>query len=244
MNVVISQPMYFPWVGLLEQVKAANFFIYYDDVQFSKGSFTNRVQIKTENSNGYNWLTVPLKNMSLGDNINEIAINNDKNWKHQHYELLKQAYRKAPFRKEMLSLVQTLFENQHNNVGELSKESMQILINYFGLDKNKSFEVSSKLGIDGDGSQRVYDIVHHFGGKCYITGHGARHYLSHEYFERGGIEVKYLDYLCLPYPQQHGTFTPYVSSLDLIANCGLEGLSVMKSTAINWKKFLTKFDQN
>ena len=46
-TVVISQPMLFPWVGMFEQVALADVFVHYDDVQFSKGSFTNRVQLKT-----------------------------------------------------------------------------------------------------------------------------------------------------------------------------------------------------
>ena len=56
-RVVISQPMLFPWVGLFEQIRAADVYVHYDDVQFSKGSFTNRVQIKT--ARGPRWLTVP-----------------------------------------------------------------------------------------------------------------------------------------------------------------------------------------
>ena len=36
MNVVISQPMLFPWVGMLEQVRLADSYVHYSDVQFSK----------------------------------------------------------------------------------------------------------------------------------------------------------------------------------------------------------------
>ena len=46
-TVVISQPMFFPWVGMFEQIALADVYVHYDDVQFSKGSFTNRVQLKT-----------------------------------------------------------------------------------------------------------------------------------------------------------------------------------------------------
>ena len=43
--LVISQPMYFPRVGMLEQIRLADHFVYYDDVQFSRGGFSNRVQL-------------------------------------------------------------------------------------------------------------------------------------------------------------------------------------------------------
>ena len=40
--------MYFPWVGLLEQVCSADCFVHYDDVQYVRG-FCNRVQMKVPN---------------------------------------------------------------------------------------------------------------------------------------------------------------------------------------------------
>ena len=69
-TVVVSQPMLFPWVGLFEQIRLADVFVYYDDVAFSKGSFFNRVQIKT--SRGSKWLTVPLEHFELGTAINAV----------------------------------------------------------------------------------------------------------------------------------------------------------------------------
>ena len=59
MRVVISQSMYFPWVGMLEQIRLADVFIHYDDVQFSKGSFSNRVQVKQPDGTSA-WMTIPL----------------------------------------------------------------------------------------------------------------------------------------------------------------------------------------
>ena len=43
MIVVISQPMFFPWIGMFEQIKAADVFLHYDDVQMPQGrSFISR----------------------------------------------------------------------------------------------------------------------------------------------------------------------------------------------------------
>ena len=58
-SVVITQPMYFPWIGMLEQMRLADHFVSYAGAAFSKGGFTNRVQVKT--ANGVHWLTVPLR---------------------------------------------------------------------------------------------------------------------------------------------------------------------------------------
>ena len=73
MKVVISQPMFFPWVGMFEQIRLADIYVHYGDVRFSKGSYVNRVQIKT--AQGVRWLTVPLQGVSLGQVIEQVRIN-------------------------------------------------------------------------------------------------------------------------------------------------------------------------
>ena len=238
MKIVISQPMYFPWIGMFEQFNLCDAYVNYDDVQFSKGSFTNRVQIKTDSSNGFNWLTVPLKNLRLGILINELKIDNQKNWQNQHLEILKQAYKNAPYAKEMLGLVTNLFDLPLTTISEISMKSMELSINYFDLARNKSFYTASELGIGGSSSERVYQIVKYLNGSHYITGHGAKNYLDHFLFENNGIRVEYMNYLRLPYPQQFSGFNPHVSILDLIANTGKQGKEYIKSSTIYWKEFL------
>ncbi len=238
MNVVISQPMYFPWVGMLEQARLADHFVFYDDVQFSKGSFVNRVQIKT--AAGIKWLTVPIHGLSLGQRIQDVQIDSRKNWRRQHLDMLRQAYAAAPHHKDMLRLVKDAFDANPNSIGDLTRLSMLILCDYFGLKHRESFQGIQALGIPGTGSNRVLEIVLRLGGDTYITGHGARNYLDHEAFERVGVGVRYMNYRCSHYQQLHGEFTPYVSALDLVANCGVEGERLIRSTAINWRDFLNE----
>lgn len=239
-NVVISQSMYFPWAGMLEQVKLCNTFIHYDDVQFSKGSFSNRVQVKTQS--GVSWLTVPLKKHMLGQLINEVEIDYTNDWRKNHISTLKHAYSKANNRVEMLGLVESIFSHQYNTLAELSKASMMSLIAYFGLDKERDFFDSSELDISGASSQRVIDICLKMKGNRYITGHGAKNYLDHEIFEKVGVEVNYIGYSLAPYPQLHGAFTPYVSALDLVANCGKEGIKNINGKLLPWREFVALSD--
>jgi hypothetical protein len=236
MNVVISQSMYFPWVGLLEQVRLADIFVHYDDVQFSRGSFTNRVQVKTEL--GLCWLSVPVKGQRLGQAIDEVQVDDRQPWRKRHRDVLCRAYRLAPFLDDALAVVDSAFDRPSRNLGEVARGSMLSLLSYFGLDLGRRFVDSRALPISGGSSQRVHDIVVSLKGDTYITGHGARRYLDHHLFEDSGINVRYMDYRCERYPQRHGTFTPYVSALDLVANCGKAGLSKICSSTIDWRQFI------
>lgn len=240
MNIVISQPMLFPWVGMFEQIKLCDIYVYYDDVQFSKGSFTNRVQIKTDTKEGFKWLTVPLENFRLGTKINEVRIDKKKNWQKLHREMLNSSYQNAPYKKEMLEVFEEVIGSNYTTISELSKKSIEVICNYYNLNENKQFYSSSEIAISGKSSQRVYDFVKHFNCNVYITGHGALKYLDHDLFDHNGIAVEYMDYQKRPYPQLFGKFNPFVSVLDLIANMGKEGIKFINSPTINWKKITSK----
>lgn len=236
-KVVISQPMYFPWVGLLEQIRISDIFIYYDDVQYTRG-FYNRVQIKT--AYGSKWITVPLRDHHQGQRINEVLIDDRVDWRTQHRDKLKQAYLRAPYRDEMLSLVDMVFSKEYKTLADLSCETILVLANFFGLTEHKKFLYSSKMSISGTSSQRLLDHCLAVGANIYITGHGARNYLRHELFEQSGIRVEYMNYRMIPYPQVHGEFSPYVTALDLVANCGKEGKRVICSESIYWRDFINE----
>ena len=238
--VVISQPMYFPWAGMIEQIRICDTFIYYDDIQFSKGSFSNRVQIKTEH--GIKWLTVPLSGLKLGQNINEAKIDHSKGWKRNHRDQLKHAYKAAPFRADMLDLIDEVFASDYKTISELSCASTNSLVRYFKpIGNNKSFLKSSSLNVHGASTQRVIDLCKSVKATTYLTGHGARNYLDHMAFEQNGMTVQYMDYGLEKYPQLHGDFTPYVSALDLIANCGREGVRFIHGNPIPWREFIDRY---
>lgn len=241
-RVVISQPMYFPWAGILEQVRLSNVFVHYEDVQFTRGSFSNRVQVKTDI--GMRWLTVPLKNCILGQQINEVEIDYRTDWRRSHRDILKQAYAKSEHRNEMLDLVDDVFSQKYDSLAELSKASTMCLIHYLGLEDGHIFMDSPNLGIAGSSTQRVIDICVRLKASSYITGHGARHYLEHEAFEARGIDVDYINYGLSPYKQFHGAFTPYVTALDLVANCGKDGVHHLAGTQIPWREFIAKQKEN
>ncbi len=227
--------MLFPWVGMLEQLRHADVLVHYDDVQFSRGSFTNRVQVKTEA--GSRWMTLPLRELHLGQTIAEVRTDERRPWREQHLSLLRQAYQRAPHRDAMLALVERVYADRSDSLLAITTASVEALAAYFGVMPPATLSASS-LGIGGSGSARVLSLVRRLGGTEYVTGHGARRYLEHERFEAEGIDVRYMRYGCAPYPQQHGTFTPYVTGLDLVANLGAEGRAFIASGTLPWREFL------
>ncbi|MFM1989534.1 MAG: hypothetical protein RJA99_2491 [Pseudomonadota bacterium] len=236
MRIVISQSMLFPWVGLLAQVRLAQVFVHYDDVQFSRGSFVNRVQLKT--ARGVEWLTVPLQGHRLGQRIDEVRVAPQAAWLSRHLELLQRSLGDAPYAADALTLAHEVYAAGHDRLSDLACASTMALARYFGLDAGRRFIHAGELGIPGRSTDRVFGIVAALAGTSYVTGHGAARYLDHERFERAGIAVEYMDYRCDPWPQPHGAFTPYVSGLDLVARLGRAGGDRLALGTVPWRRFV------
>ena len=182
-TVVISQSMYFPWVGLLEQVRLADVFVHYDDVQFARG-FLNRVQIKTKD--GPCWMTVPTRDRYRGQTIDEVLIDDSKAWRDDHRNQISLALRGAPFLDDALGLMDAVFDVPAVTLADISRASVRALARYFELDAETEFLNSRDMGTPGASSQRLKDLTLAAGGDVYLTGHGARNYLEHN---RAAVEA-------------------------------------------------------
>jgi hypothetical protein len=236
-TVVVSQPMFLPWIGLFEQVRLADVFFHYDDVQLPQGrSFMARVQVKT--ANGVIWLTAPLDRKRSGKLISEVMLANEEDWRSRHLKTIQHAYARAPHFQSMFDLVQRIYEFPTDSLAEFNIHATETIARWLGFPAE--FRRSSVSGIGGSSTQRLVDLCRCAGATIYVTGLGALKYLEHERFEEQGIEVRYMDYKLTPYPQQHGEFTPYVSILDAIANVGEHARDLVASPSIHWKEAIKK----
>jgi WbqC-like protein family len=236
-TVVISQPMYFPWCGLLDQIRLANVYVHYDDVQLSRG-FYNRVQVKTPQ--GTTMITVPLRKKHRDQKINESIISYESDWVSHHRSILLNSYRKAMYLDDAIDLFDSVHANRFETLSDLGKASIKALASYFKLGDGVFFLDSSSLDIKGASSQRLLDITKALGGSRYLTGHGALKYLNHDLFEQNDVEVRYMNYSLQEYQQVFGTYTPYVSALDTVAHLGPEAKSILQSTHLNWRNAIER----
>jgi len=233
-KIVIHQPLFFPWVGMFEQLRLADVYLHYDDAPITRsGGVVNRIKVKT--ANGSVWMTAPITRK--GDvEIRDVQIRNDRNWCKKHLRCLEQSYARSPHVHDMLDIVNEIYSQQHDRLAALNIRALERVAAYFGLAPE--FRLTSELAARSTGSTKVLELVNLVRGDVYITGHGARNYLDHQSFEERGVRVEYMDYKRKPYPQLHGEFDPHVSILDLIANMGPGGREVICSESIHWKRFL------
>lgn len=228
--VVIHQPDFIPYLGFFHRLISANVYIVLDNVQFVRGGsncWTNRDLIKTVN--GTKWITIPCKKASLGTNINDIEINNDIDWRTRNLNEIKVNYSQAKGFNEVFPYIETLHRKETQKLSDFTFASIKMLIDLFDIDIDILF--SSDLNPEGKGNERVVNLVKKVGAHYYLSGSGAKEYFVPEPYKKAGIEVIWQDFKHPKYDQINGEFIPYLSSIDLLLNCGIEkSRKILKGT--------------
>jgi len=227
-TVVVLQPGYLPWLGFFDQMRRADVFVYYDDVQYDTHGWRNRNRIKTQQ--GPLWLTVPVRHSGLSKpRILDVAIDARGNWAKKHVASIRQAYAAAPFAKEYVPALEEVLTRSWECLVDLDVAVAGLLAAWFGVQPR--IEKASALGIDGGKTERLVNICRRVGATKYLTGSAARDYLDVPLFEQNGIAVEWQDFAHPVYPQLHGEFVPYMSAVDLLLNCGAESRAVLEGAS-------------
>lgn len=231
--VVISQPMYLPWSGMFEQMKACDIFIHYDDADYSRGGFHNRVQIK--GPDGKSWLTAPVS-AKIGTPMHDAKLDNQHQWQKKHLRTIEQFLAGQPYAQDAIALAYEVLEGEYDTLAALNMAAMEKIAKYIGLTPR--FIKSSTMQATGSSSARVLALVQEVSGTRYLTGHGAADYLNHAIFDDAGIAVEYMKYSKVHYPQKYGEFDPYVTILDMIASLGKSTYDYLSPNTAQWQQFI------
>ena len=214
-SVGCLQPTYLPWIPFFKRLKNRDYFVLLDDVNFSKNSNHNRNYIKIKNTK--NLLTVPIHYKSKTP-INQIQIDNSKNWKKKHYKSIFQAYSKSEFFSDIEYELKNIYKKDWNLLFNLNLEIINFFNEYLNL-KNKIF-ISSNLQIKGTGNEKLINICKHFDAKYFVVKKKTENYHPKEYFNKYGIDFKYHENNYEKYKQLGDEFTSNLSILDYVANNG------------------------
>ena len=227
--------MLFPWPGFFEQLSLADVYIYLDDVQFSKGSFTNRVQV--EDGDRTRWLTIPLEGGGSFQRIRDLRAKDD-GWRASHHELLEQVLADAPNREAALGVLDGAYAE--TDLAALLINGIERTARYLEIGERRRVLRSGDMGIGGRSWRRVLALVTEVGGTDYITGHGAARYLDHEGFAAAGVTVRYMDYSLGGWPRGSRQATPYQSVLGLIAWTGEAAADHLRPATLRWQDFIAR----
>ena len=216
MNVVILQPSYIPLRGYFDQIRRANLFIFYDDIQYDKHGWRNRNQIKT--AQGKQWLTIPVHSHGVteGIPIKDVRIDWSKPWAKNHLKALTFSYNKAPYFKKYFPLIDSFYARHDETLADFTIATTEAITRALGILSTRFMRSSEILGINGQKTDRLIQILSKVGAKHYISGPSAHNYIEQDKFDAAGITLEYIKYDYPEYEQLYPPFEPFVSVLDLL----------------------------
>ena len=132
--VAIHQPEYLPWLGFFKKMMNVELFVFLDDVQFRKKGWQNRNRIRI--NDGTTLLSIPVHTHSY-PKINEVTIDNEKNWSMRHKKSILYNYARAPYFGEIKDFIESIFEKKFQYLVDLNTEIIKFVMN--------ELEIKSKI---------------------------------------------------------------------------------------------------
>ncbi len=226
-KVAILQSNYIPWKGYFDIIGSVDAFVLYDDMQYTKNDWRNRNKIKTQN--GLQWLSIPVRQESLHQKINETKITDPK-WNINHWRSISQSYAKAPHFKAYKERFEALFlEAKSEYISDINRHFIEAINAMLGI--TTTLYDSREFVLAEGKSERLLALCQELGATTYLSGPAARDYLDEKIFTEAGMNVEWMDYS--GYREYHQLFPPFehgVSVIDLILNEGENAKNFLKSS--------------
>jgi hypothetical protein len=222
--VGIHQPEYLPWMGLLNKLANSDTFVLLDNVQYRRNYFQNRNRIRT--SEGWTWLTVPVKKAPLETVISEIQVDDSKPWGESHWKSLRQNYSKARHFGEYSEFFKEIYSRNWARLVELNTEIIRFFADALGI--KCEIVLASQLHATGTSTELLLRICEELDADTYLSGRFGKDYLDEEVFRGAGIRVAYQDFQHPEYEQVYQPFVPAMAGVDLLFNTGTEGIEYIR----------------
>ena len=223
----IMQPTYLPWLGYFDLIANSRDFIFLDNVKFNKSSYHH--QNKILGANDIISLSVPTRAHKgrMSTLINEVEIDSSKKWRKKHLASIEQSYGKAPYYDEIYPHIQSIISNDIKSLSELNINLIKLFSSMLSLDT--TFHIASHMrNKTQDKVQRLVDFCQAQECNSYYSPAGSLDYLDTEenkaLFSSAGIAIYFQQFEIIPYPQRKQEFEPYMSIIDAMMYCGIEGV--------------------
>lgn len=229
--IVILQSNYIPWKGYFDLMNAADEFVLYDEVQFTRRDWRNRNKVVV--GGAAKWLTIPVETKGRYDaRIDEVRVS-DPGWAARHFQTLRHAYGKAPYWRDYAAPLEDLYIRaaELDRLSAVNRLFLAALADWLGIDTPLSESTDVPRTTD-DPVARLIEVCLARGATDYLSGPAARSYIDSSTFARSGLGLHYADYSGYPdYDQGAAECVHGVSVLDLLMRLGPAARDHLKSSA-------------
>ena len=214
MIVALMQPYFFPYIGYFSLMAAADVFIAYDSVQYSRPGWINRNRILKDGAP--DWWTAVVADAPHTAQIREREY---RDWPRQRGQLLdrlRERYRRAPQVRDGLALVEAVLPSDEPNVARCNARLLEGLAQAFGL--RCALRMASAVTHDDalKGEERVLALCAAAGATTYVNSPGGVGLYSADVFAARGVALRFVKPEPEPYAQGGHDFVPWLSIVDAL----------------------------
>lgn len=220
MKCAIMQPTYLPWAGCFNLMASADVFVFYDDAQFSKGSWHNRNRVLCGGE--VHWITVPVRHSS-GQRIRDVEIDDRATWQRKHINKLRACYGRSAYYADLDSVLHLIKGFEGMQLCELTISLIESIAQCLQISTRCTR--SSELEVSGGRTTRLVNLCRVLGCEEYLSPAGGREYIEQDGdFAGSDINVSFQNYQPGRYPQRGSgsDFVSHLSIVDVLASIGAE----------------------
>lgn len=232
MIIAIHQPEFMPWLGFFHKMGNVDQYVVFDHVQFKKRYFENRNRIKQGDESV--WVSLPV--ISKGrylQPIKEVEADSSSPWQRKLWEKIRHAYGKTQYFPKYSDEVEEIISGR---IYERLIDFNLVFIEWLRkvLDIRTPMICSSTLGVDDfKASDLILEICLRLHADRYLCGLSGKEYLKKEDFHRSAVDIEWQNFEHPAYPQKGKEFLPYMSTIDLVFNCGPQSREILFGTPIH-----------
>lgn len=219
------QPYFFPYIGYFQLIRAADVFVFYDDVSFIKRGWINRNRILINGEAHY--LTIPCKKISQNTLIKNIQHDLDSRLKEKLLKKIALAYRNAPYFKPVYHLFKKVMMAATDSISELAVLSVTETAGYLGMETTFLLSSENFDNRELTGSYRIMDMCKRENASLYVNPTGGKELYRNSDFTREGIRLRFLHPGITPYRQFDHAFVPALSIIDVMMFNSRENVAKM-----------------
>ena len=218
-RVCVHQPNFLPWTKLFDKVLGSDVYLAYDSVQYTRSEFHSRQRITGRD--GPVWLSVPVLTRGRSRQpLYAVELVDDRAWRAAHLRLLAEHYRRAPYFREMMDVLESVYTGDDHLLVEFNLRLLRALLEYVGA----TVRVARATWYDhsGDNTERIIQLTRAVAGDVHVTStYGTlRRYVDWAQVAAAGIAVESQQFSEPRYRQQFEPFRPNLSVVDLLFAMG------------------------
>jgi len=213
-KIAVMQPYLFPYAGYFQLIRAVDKFILFDDVNFIMRGWINRNNILMGGQKSL--FSIPLVKASQNKLINETAISDTGKWKEKFLRTITMAYAKAPYFKEIYSLIESITYQEDVILSKFIYKSLVKICETLGITTTIVPSSSVFNNRELKGQTRILDICIRENAGIYINAIGGRELYDRELFESKGIDLRFIQSGLMRYNQFKEPFVPGLSIIDVM----------------------------